>query len=268
MNKSWISRFKNKKQRLTQVSKNSTISHAGFTLSEILITLGIIGVICAMTIPTLMQNAQERATIAAVKKVHSTLSQAYILAVQENGTPENWNLTAWCSSAGAENMLNALASYLNITKICGSATGCWINKTYTDLKNNQGINFYSDPRFAKAELIDGSTIATLIHNPNCTNINGTSTALKTVCGNIWVDINGYKKPNQYGVDLFIFWISKSGIIPLGTQGETLYTFGSYCNKNSTGAENGIGCAAWLIYSENMDYLHCNNLSWGGKTKCD
>lgn len=38
---------------------------------------------------------------------------------------------------------------------------------------------------------------------------------------------------------------------------------SNCNKSNSGA----GCAAWVIYNENMDYLYCNNLSWDGKTTC-
>lgn len=30
---------------------------------------------------------------------------------------------------------------------------------------------------------------------------------------------------------------------------------------------GGGCTAWVIFNENMDYLHCDDLSWNGKTKC-
>lgn len=45
------------------------------------------------------------------------------------------------------------------------------------------------------------------------------------------------------------------------------TFETYCNLSKPDKLNGYGCAAWVIYNENMDYLHCNDLSWDGKKKC-
>ena len=48
----------------------------GFTLSEVLVTLGIIGVVAALTVPSLMQNAQKRVLVTTLRKVHSELSQA------------------------------------------------------------------------------------------------------------------------------------------------------------------------------------------------
>lgn len=59
-----------------------------FTLAEVLITLGIIGVVAALTIPTLMQKADEQATVSALKKTYSTLTQAYNLAVNDNSSPD------------------------------------------------------------------------------------------------------------------------------------------------------------------------------------
>ncbi len=49
----------------------------GFTLAEVLITLVIIGVIAAITIPPLMNKTNEQDTVVAVKKAYSILSQAY-----------------------------------------------------------------------------------------------------------------------------------------------------------------------------------------------
>ncbi len=40
---------------------------------------------------------------------------------------------------------------------------------------------------------------------------------------------------------------------------------SFANKL---ADFLLFCAAWVIYNENLDYLHCNDLAWDGKTKCD
>ena len=53
--------------------------------------------------------------------------------------------------------------------------------------------------------------------------------------------------------------------------DTQRSFEKYCDiKNSEGIgamEQGRACTAWVIYNGNMDYLHCNDLSWHGKTKC-
>ena len=48
----------------------------GFTLAEVLITLGIIGVVAAMTMPTLINNINNKQNIAALKKAYSLISQA------------------------------------------------------------------------------------------------------------------------------------------------------------------------------------------------
>ena len=55
-------------------------SKKGFTLAEVLITLGIIGVVAAMTIPTLIQNTNSVKFASQFKKSISTLSQAALMA--------------------------------------------------------------------------------------------------------------------------------------------------------------------------------------------
>lgn len=47
-----------------------------------------------------------------------------------------------------------------------------------------------------------------------------------------------------------------------------FNFESYCNPDSQNRLNGYGCTAWVIYNENMDYLHCRSkLQWSGAKKC-
>jgi len=95
-----------------------------FTLAEVLIVIGIIGVIATITIPPLVQKQQEQQTVVALKKAYSTLSNAYTLAVQENGTPENWGLGAGGSISPT--ILNNLKPYLRVDKDCTDGSqGCW-----------------------------------------------------------------------------------------------------------------------------------------------
>ena len=54
-----------------------------FTLAEVLITLGIIGIVAAMTIPSLVQDYREKAQVTRVKKFYSVFAQAYAMALQD-----------------------------------------------------------------------------------------------------------------------------------------------------------------------------------------
>ena len=65
----------------------------GFTLAEVLVTLGIIGVVAAMTIPTLIQEHQKRALATATKKFYSTMSQAVRTYMAEEGVDDLRNKT-------------------------------------------------------------------------------------------------------------------------------------------------------------------------------
>jgi len=240
----------------------------GFTLAEVLITLGIIGVVAALTIPTLIQNANEKATVSRLKKVYSTLSSAYTLAIQENGTPENWGLTV--DGAGAKKFMDMLVPYLSVVANCDTGGGCfpartfWRDYTYNDLNT---VTF-----IAKAKLNDGTIFFTQISSADCTKVrtdNVQNIQLNSACAVLGVDINGSKGPNRASQDFFYFVATKYGITPVGTSDED--NNASLVNKAgfeaTCKAGNGGGCTAWVIYNENMDYLKCNNLSWGGPTTC-
>lgn len=242
-----------------------------FTLAEVLIVLGVIGIIAEMTIPTVLQNVQTSVTISSLKKVYSTISQAYDLAVTDNGTPDNWNLIGYQDPQGAINMYNILAPNLRVIKNCGTGTGCFSNNYY-NLNGTASTSQETLNNRTKFQLVDGSTIAILVKSETCSLSAGTSLALQNICASIIVDINGLKAPNTTGKDTFLFEITKYGVVPRGTSfatsGDISESFEAGCQNKTTQA--GSSCAAWVIYNENMDYLkdNCTNLSWSGPTKCN
>jgi prepilin-type N-terminal cleavage/methylation domain-containing protein len=254
----------------------------GFTLAEVLITLGIIGVVASLTIPTLMQNQQEKATEAKLKKVYSVLSSAYTLAVQENGTPDNWGLTNSNDSTSNENLENAIRPYLKFIKDCGTTgTGCFSpGITYKALRGVDWGILDEEASVAKFILSDGTNIKTWTGGgASCPGKAGDSLALQNICGSFMVDINGSKSPNTMGIDTFEFWLTKYGIVPMGTPQEwsssnwTNFATGTTNNSSFTGScadkstASGRGCTAWIIYNGNQDYLHCSDLAWDGKHQC-
>ncbi len=90
---------------------------AAFTLAEVLITLGIIGVVAAITIPNLVQNYKKSEASARLKKFNSMMSQAVLMSEQDNGPAENWSTGDDGTNFDLENYFTTyLAPYLQYTK--------------------------------------------------------------------------------------------------------------------------------------------------------
>ena len=71
------------------------------------------------------------------------------------------------------------------------------------------------------------------------------------------------KNNEKNSNIFVFDITKDKILPYGvTQGD-----GRYKNMCLNSTQKHY-CTNWVLTFENMDYLHCNDLNWDTKTKCD
>ena len=235
---------------------------AAFTLAEVLITLGIIGVVAAMTLPSLMQRQNERATVSQLKKVASALNQAYMMTVQESGTPDEWGMGGMYEAHSHHIMASKFAKYLKLANNC-----------IDDEDNRKCKLVYSS--FDRKEisravvLIDGTYVNFRIWDGGC-NVSHSGEA--NTCGAILVDLNGNRKPNKNGEDIFQFYLTKRGVVPFGLSGSIL-TFEKACNKTIAqpypifSGENMYACAGWVIYNENMDYLHCNGLSWDGAKSC-
>ena len=83
-----------------------------FTLAEVLITLGIIGIVAAMTLPSLVQNYKEKQTVVALKKIYSTMSQAFNSAKSEGIEPEDWATEKTADGYGADEFMSHIKPYL------------------------------------------------------------------------------------------------------------------------------------------------------------
>lgn len=224
----------------------------GFTLAEVLITLVIIGIIAAMTIPSLINKTNEQETVVAVKKAYSIFAQAYqkLIAVDGEIYPQNLDSDA---SRRSETVGEMFVKQLNVQKICGLSTNdnCFAPEVYKYFNGEDFSSFNEAANDYKFRLSDGMSVGIYMFS-NYENY-GDSDMLNSVIGYVYFDVNGDKKPNTLGKDTFTFWITKNGILPLGTADDNAYDFSS-CYTT------GHGCAAWVVTKGNMDYLH-KEVSW-------
>ena len=77
-----------------------------FTLAEVLITLGIIGVVAAMTMPTLIANHKKKVYATKVKYTYNIVSNALLSSVAENGSPNTWDYGSKINAGGSSSLQN------------------------------------------------------------------------------------------------------------------------------------------------------------------
>lgn len=180
-----------------------------FTLAEVLITLGIIGVVAALTMPSLMANYKKSVAKNQFKKTYSTLTNAFNQTVQDLGESVNCSDESYTSEACKE-LWNEFVKNLNVVKYCETdayAQGCVPDYSSENFPRTQGCGGFSAPQIKEqqpaAVLADGSIIFPYGWQ-------------KTLYPGIGFDINGFKKPNVGGQDVFSLGISnKSGLPVLG-----------------------------------------------------
>ena len=242
----------------THVALLDNFRKVAFTLAEVLITLGIIGVVAALTIPNLVANYQERQTVVKLKRTYSILSDAVKYTVLENGNLDEWQ------DDSADFFRQALTKHLKVVKTCS---------TYSDFVKCSGMNWESPPAYV---LSDGVVIrmnripnVTTSNNERCahtvSDVKNNKGSYSRRCSAIDVDLNGAKRPNKHGEDIFQFWVYTDGIIPAGSVSGSA---DSYIDKfdhacaTTLLAHYNNRCTAWVIYHENLDYLKCRDkLSW-------
>ena len=126
-----------------------------FTLAEVLITLSILGVVAAISIPNIIQNYQKQATVSRLKMAYSMLDRLTQQSYIENGFPP-------ISEGFTEQIFqNYFGKYLNISKYCGqSGKGCFKQKTYMQNYNDTDNVKDKDGNDAKTDMwsdLDGKS---------------------------------------------------------------------------------------------------------------
>lgn len=175
--------------------------------------LGIIGVVAAITIPTLIQNAQDRAFKAAFKKAYAAASQAWLQAYSEDSgtytSRSGWSGCTWTDGTSddgnpLDNRHIAFKNKMKVIKSCVAQAGCW-PASY----EGQGEDSVVTPGGSDPDTYSWISADGMCWSAPAANFGGYSDD-----SHIAVDTNCDKKPNLIGQDMFSFLIASNGAVYL------------------------------------------------------
>ena len=174
-----------------------------------MVTLAIIGIVAALTIPTLIQNYQERAWGTASEVFQRKLGEA-LRVMNVQGTLAGYTTT--------EAFVDELSKHIKITRICDNddITTCFADKVTWDGEEVEMSKIKTSKNFGKDDW-DTNTVAVqfangvngvIAYNPDCRQnqfsndvITVGETGIGTDCLAILYDVDGFKNPNNRGDDL-------------------------------------------------------------------
>ena len=194
------------------------IQKSAFTLAEVLITLGVVGIVAAMTLPTVITNVNERIRKEQVRTVKYKLTQA---------TDKMKSLGLIGPYATTEDFVNELRKHLKIAKVCDNQhlDECWPTESISTPDGEVKVKTLTTGAKIKALALGTASTRTvgivtgdgvpiiLAYSPICNALSPEKTYLwstvdnkpetnaTTNCISAVFDINGAKKLNRIGTDV-------------------------------------------------------------------
>ncbi len=214
----------------------------GFTLAEVLITIGIIGVVAAMTIPTLISKIGKRQLESQIKASYATIAQT-MRSAEADGVDFDLQIVNNNDASTKEWFQTYMAPYLKTEKVCYNSSGCWHKKSEVrDLSENL-------PRWAGDAGIGYNIITFVIAKGSYFDIDGVEASeAKSMFGIntdnqalvFYFDANGDRKPNRIGKDIYIMGFTDKGLVPAGSD-KTRSEVEQNCLKG-----NGYWCLSYIM----------------------
>ena len=227
----------------THVAHYDKYRRVAFTLAEVLIALGIIGVVAALTLPTVIQNYQKHVTVTKLKQTVSILEQFHQRVIAEEGSIGVFHGTA------KTRYIDGIMTDGNLWGSLASSSYPYITKYLQVVKLNSGGPKY----FYLNKNVTSSHYFTISSNgPSYVLSNGVEIHIDTYSGRVLtngfisstgysyglyyvIDTNGfYNSPNVVGRDQFRFFVENNGhLVP---QGSKEYAIKQFANKDKTEEE--------------------------------
>lgn len=240
-----------------------TSQKKAFTLAEVLIALGIVGMIAAVTMPAVMSSFKKKQQFAAFKNIHSVLNQMLKTSRTQNGPIKNWNFATFDTTD--KSFKKFVLPYIDINKDCGTANAGCFAPSYKLMSGGVYSGLTTD--FRKVLLANGTALAYRLNSNTCITVDGNPSSARatnpSTCATFIIDVNGVESPNQMGRDIFEFQLYQfvDLINPTGVLGSTYSSASrtwpqeSISTRNANCSKSGSGtmCGAKLLEDNEIKY---------------
>ena len=218
---------------------------AAFTLAEILITLGIIGIVAAMTIPTLVSNYQKKQTVTKLQKAYSTLSNMTLMLHADNSYD---SLSGEVNAEKTKQFFNdyvlryfksPVISPNGVCMFSEAQSGCVAYKYLNNTAYNESI--FTSYGLGRIYLTSNEGVSYYFYNIHWvleTDEYGnivSQHAEYSSSPKVLVDLNGTKQPNVLGKDIFYFNSDfKNGIVKFNCTESSIDFINQNCSSSGLG----------------------------------
>ncbi len=203
-----------------------------FTLAEVLITLGIIGVIAALTMPSLIQNYKKQEASARLKKFVSTMNQAIILSSVQNGDINSWYRNYEDLTSEDKFVNNAQSAYDFFMKYLAPYM------KYVSIDKAEPVENPEDMKKYEVRVVFADSSMADLHNGSCLDIR--------------YDYNGISGPNVYGRDKYVFLLCDREYFRLAYSKNKNAIFTSYLRAQTPTRTKAIEmCKTSSFYCTNL-----------------
>ena len=233
----------------------------GFTLAEVLVAMGVIGVIMTMTIPTLVDGANNRKNAAALGRSVEAIEsgcQSLIQHASERSTSGEFfghysihkdlsgndiGGTDSYSVTNSSKLFDNAADYFNVVPLTTSQVSNYkkLVKSYSGSSPSPTVDTIAT-KFAVSHKLGAYYGVKSVTESSITD---------PIVEYIYIDVNGIKSPNRYGKDVFLFGLTDScHMVPAGT-GRIKGLVSSIPKYDSNGCNsgtpsNGLSCTARIV----------------------
>ncbi len=205
---------------------------SAFSLSELLVALTIIGVIAALVITNIVSAIDEKKNMVALRKIQNSLTQVTQLVIVDNMSPLYWNLSEYDYNS-AQKAYSYYRPYFKVLRECSNQEGCW--KYPTKYLSGRVYLTHTEPYQYMFTLTDGMNVLINVFSKEIIEEEfGVRVDAPSVV--FIVDVNGDRRPNQVGSDIFAFVLDEDRILPAGAD--------STYNCNTAGF--GLACTARVM----------------------
>lgn len=193
----------------------------GFTLAEVLITVGIIGVVSALTVPTLVKNHQRQVYVTQLRKVYNEISNAVEQYMSDQRVED---LRESDLGTKKQEAIQAFAkNYFKVVKDChtryydGGSNNCF-GETYESLDGSVTTNSKLGQCQVTFTIPSGAAICADIGPMEAIKIDDDNSITSAFGNNeshvigMDIDINGSQGPNIFGRDMFAMLVYPDGTI--------------------------------------------------------